>query len=74
MKKVIKIDVEAEVEFADGFVPPRRYDAPSPKNNWRSKCDLCPFFKWYDERGYGVCLLLGENRITNRCPIKKNFK
>ena len=72
MKKVVK-KIELDICFDDGFVPPKRFDEPRRENDWRSACDLCPFFKWYDERGYGCCVLLGEEPKTDVCPIKKSF-
>lgn len=61
--------IELEVEFADGFVPPERFDAPTQAKNYKSECEKCPFYGWDDEYANGWCVLSGEEA----CQIKKYF-
>ena len=63
MKKVLTL----EVEFADGFVPPDKFEAR------KGACALCPFYAWKDAWGNGYCTPLGEEPKTDICPIKKFF-
>ena len=69
MKKIIKLTVE----FPDNFVPPEKFDDPSLNKDFNSKCDLCPFFIWEEECGYGCCIALGDDNKANPCPIKEQF-
>ena len=69
MKKTIKLDVE----FPDGFVPPEKFDDPALDPEYNSKCDLCPFFVWDEDTGFGCCLALGDDAQSDPCPIKEQF-
>ena len=71
MRKVITIEIEKD--FPDGFIPPERFDEPSPDNKWGwdSKCCGCPFYTNNDEDSqYDECSLGGYEE----CPIKKYFE
>ncbi len=69
----MKKRIELEIDFPEGFVPPEKFDYPGFGNNWHSKCDLCPFYWFDDDYGFGTCAILGEYSETDECPIKKQF-
>ena len=69
--------IELELHFDDNFVPPERFEEPTRNNNWKSKCEPCPFYVWGDEYAHGDCVFL-ENAEQfgygiHGCPIKKFF-
>lgn len=69
-KEIVIKKIEIEVEFFDGFTPPERFEEPSRKNGYESRCKECPFFVWFDDFADGWCAIPSAN---DECPIKKHF-
>lgn len=65
--------IELEMCFDDNFVPPEKFDEPTRRNNYNSKCVLCPFYGWSDDEGFGWCDVTAVIDTDEECPIKKFF-
>lgn len=69
MHKYTTKQITIDVEFYENFIPPDKYEEATRENNYRSSCELCPFYKWDDDTAYNDCVIGGYDK----CPIKKYF-
>ena len=65
--------IEIDVCFVDGFSPPERFEKPTVKNGYKSRCKKCPFFGWYEDYADGWCNVPSTRDADEECPIKKFF-
>lgn len=72
--------VELKLKFRDDFVPPKNedfvYNYLGSVEKDPEACDLCPFYVWLDDYGYGECTLcnaVAEGDDENTCPLRKFF-
>lgn len=66
-------EIKLELHFDDNFLPPERFEEPTRANNYKSKCELCPFYGWDDEYANGWCNVTAVKDPAEECPIKKFF-
>ena len=66
--------IELEMYFDDNFLPPEKFDLPTREKHYDSKCELCPFYGWSDDEGFGWCNVTAVRDTDEECPIKKFFE